>query len=218
MDDKEKKALERHVAGATVIHKSPFEYITTQQNEKTLTKDFIDKFVNPIYLNLKGLGNKKDILQNEIKEVFKDINSKVVSTLLGDFNWRTRSVGAFFAAIKNLTEFQDEIGRLLLKSEVCYAGTSYCLTLADINNQNSIDYLNQYLAYYLTQNELRFDQGAAMGAIAYLDKQNGTDELKKHLDKWNDFVSDKENWDLKRSIDHFEKNITALKEIKKYAS
>ena len=63
-----------------------------------------------------------------------------------------------------------------------------------------------------------FDQGDAMGAIAYLDKMNGTEELNKHLDKWTDFVSDKDNWNLERSIEHFEKNVNALKEIKIYTS
>lgn len=218
MEEKEKQAIERHVAGATVVHNGPFDSLTTPQNKEDLDQDFIDKFVVPFYMNLGGLGNRKDKLKDEIKEVLPVVTSETVASLLGDFNWRTRSVGAFFAALKNVTEFQDQIGRLLLKSEVCYAGTSYCLTLAEFNNQKSVDYLNQYLDYYLTKKDLWFDQGDAMGAIAYLDKRNGTNELKLHLDNWNDFVSNKDNWDLERSIDHFEKKLRALKEVKKYVS
>ena len=218
MDNKKKELLEKHVAGATVIHKSPFEELQIRRNPENLDQVFITKFVNPIYLNLKGIGNKKDKLQNQVKEIILDINSEDVLNLLGDFNWRTRSVGAFFAALKNLTEFQEEIGILLLKSEVCFAGATYCLTLADINNQKSIDYLHQYLDYYLIHKELWFDQGAAMGALAYLDSQNGTQELQKHLDNWNEFIIDKENWDLNNSINHFEKNVKALKEIKKFTN
>ena len=149
---------------------------------------------------------------------YEFMNDGTFIKILGDFNWRTRSVGAFYAALKGLTGFQDQVGGLLLKSEVCYAGTSYCLTLTVFNNQKSIDYLNQYLEYYLAQKDLWFDQGDAMGAVAYLDKQNGTDVLKQHLVKWSDFVSNKEMWDLDKSIGLFEDRVIALKEIKKYAS
>lgn len=201
-----------------MVHKGPFDDLTTPVNQENLDKSFIDEFVVPFYMNISRLENDKDKLKDEIKEILPDIDSEVVVKLLGDFNWRTRSVGAFFAALKNLTSYQDQIGRLLLKSEVCYAGTSYCLTMTEFNNQKSIDYLNQYLDYYLTQKDLWFDQGDAMGAIAYLDKQNKTNELEKHVGKWTDFVSNKNNWDLQRSIEHFEQKVNALKEIKKYAS
>ena len=214
MDDIEREALKRHVAGAMTAHKTPFDDLITSENQEDLDRDFINKFVIPFYMNFGVLEHRKDELKEQLKAVFNEINADVVAQLLGDFNWRTRSVGAFFAALKDLTEFQDQIGRLLLKSEVCYAGKSYCLALTEYNNQKSIDYLNQYLGYYLTQKNLWFDQSDAMGAIAYLDKQNGTNELKQHLEKWTDFVSNKRTWDLDESIDHFAKNITALKELK----
>ena len=50
-----------------------------------------------------------------------EIDKSIVSQLLGDFNWRMRSVGARFATYMNYREFEDIIGVHLLKSEVCYA-------------------------------------------------------------------------------------------------
>jgi len=217
VNKKQRDAIKRHVAGATVVHNGPFNDLITPENKEDLSQNFIEKFVAPFYMNLNRLESRNDDLENHIKKIFPEINSDIVEKLLGDFNWRTRSVGAFFAALKNLTDFQDKIGRLMLKSEVSYAGATYCLTLSEFNNQKSIDYLNQYLDYYLTQKDLWFDQGYAMGALAYLDKANGTKELNKHLKKWTDFVSNKNNWDLASSIEYFEENMNAFKEIKKYA-
>lgn len=214
MDKQKQDPIERHHAGATVEHKGPFDHLTTPNNQKVLDQDFIEKFVQPFYMNLFRLGYGKNEIKGQVKAILPEISSDVVEKLLGDFNWRTRSVGAFFAALKGLTDFQDQIGRLLLKSEVCYAGASYCLALTEFNNQKSIEYLSQYLDYYLSQKDLWFDQGEAMGAIAYLDRQNGTNRLKKHLDKWTAFVSNKDRWDLQESIDLFEANMSALKEIK----
>lgn len=183
-----------------------------------MDETFIKKFAQPFYLKLGINGNRKGDFLGNVKAILPEVNVEVVAKLLGEFNWRTRKVGAFFAAIKNMTEFQEALGNLLLKSEVGGAGKSYCLALAEFNNQKSIDFLNQYLNYYLTQKDLWFDQGDAMGALAYLDSQNGTEELKKHLESWNEFVSNKPNWDLERSIENFECNMKVWKEIKELVS
>jgi hypothetical protein len=201
-----------------VIHKGPFNDLTTFLNQDNLEKDFIDTFVIPYYMDIRKLGSQKNRLKNSIKAILPHINSKVVEKLLGDSNWRSRSVGSFLATLGNMMNYQEQIGRLLLKSEVTYAGTSYCLALAEFNNQESIDYLKQYLDYYLVQEDLWFDQGDAMGALAFLDKQNGTNNLEKYLKRWNDFVLNKPNWDLHKSIENFEKSLDELKEIKIYFS
>jgi hypothetical protein len=102
---------------------------------------------------------------------------------LGDFDWRTRSTGSYFAGIKNAVQFQEIIGIHLLKSEVCYAGSEYAITLALFNTERSVYYLNLYLEYYLTKSELYFDQGSAITALKYLDEINNTNHREKHLKK-----------------------------------
>ncbi len=201
-----------------MIHKEPFNDLTTFVNQDNLEEDFIDTFVIPYYMDIGELGSKKDRIKDSIKVILPEINSDVVEKLLGDSNWRSRSVGSFFTALRNMMNYQEQIGRLLLKSELTYAGASYCLALAEFNNQDSIDYLKKYLDYYLLQKDLWFDQGDAMGALAYLDKKNGTNNSEEYLKRWNDFVLNKPNWNLHRSIKNFEKNLNGLKEIKKYAS
>ncbi|TPE43206.1 DUF6000 family protein [Pontibacter mangrovi] len=219
MEDKERReAIKWHVAGATVLHKGKFDNLNIPQNEKELDKAFVEKFVLPFYNNIGTIGINVELLSRETRSIFDEIDAEVVESLLSYFNWRTRIVGAYFAAIKNIKELEDLIGMLLLKSEVAYTGKVYCMALAEFNNQKSIDFLNQYLDYYLTQKDLWFDQIDAMAALAYLDKLNSTKEFNKHLSKWSDFISDKESLSLTQAIISFEKNMIALNEIKKHIS
>lgn len=62
-------------------------------------------------------------------------------------NWHTRAVAADFVAVSELREFEDQIGKLFLRSDVCYSGNQYCFALAVFSTQKSIDYLNEYLEY-----------------------------------------------------------------------
>ncbi len=218
MNENEKQKLINHIAGQTIVHKNPFDHLETPKNHKQIDQNFRNKFIIPIYMNLLGISQYEEKLKTETEKIIHKVDKNVVSQMLGDFNWRTRSTGAFFSAIKDYVDFQDSIGILLLKSEVTYAGESYCLAMAEFNNTKSIKLLNEYLDYYLTKPELWFDQDQAIGAIAYLDKVNKTNELEKHKSKWTEFVVNKPNWDLNKSIEWFEKNLNCLKEIKKYVS
>src|SRR5262245_43788691 len=78
----------------------------------------------------------------------------------------------------------QEIGHLLLRSDVCYAGTGYCVALARFNTRDSTGFLLEYLDYYLTRHDLWFDQGCAMGAIGYLDSRDGSNNLESLMEKW----------------------------------
>lgn len=115
----------------------------------------------------------------------EDITEDITLALLGDFNWRTRTVGTYLSALKGYRHQIDIIGTHLLKSEVCYAGDLYAVILAYYNQPETIAYLNRYLEYYLQKPELYFDQEAVLETIAYLDTVNNTDNLSGHLNQWN---------------------------------
>lgn len=188
MDDLNEMAR-LHSAGATVRHVSPFDSLPTVKNDKDLTADFIKKWAVPYYMEIASYGNSKWV--DAIKEVKEDITSDICLLLLGDFNWRTRLVGSYFAAVKNYRELIDIIGAHLLKSEVCCVGHIYALTLAFFNDENCVSYLNKYLGYYLTKPSLYFDQKFVMEAVLYLDKKNQTDFFSQHLDSWKRLTEDR---------------------------
>ena len=204
-----KGLIEQHVAGATVSHGSPFENFDIYLNDDELTKKEIDEWVLPFYMSTLGMDLDPGFVEAERK-----ITDRQISRLLGDFNWRTRSVGAVFCFLRNSTSHEKQISNLLLKSEVCYSGSTYCYTLAGFNNSNSVTVLSQYLDYYLRQKELYFDQSDAMSALKYLDSVNGTGFHLNFVPLWAEFVANKQNWDLDRSYAFFTKNIEKLQALR----
>ncbi len=209
--DSEQTEIELHVAGATVRHKNPFEDLSVARNSEELDEIFIEKWVVPFYMN--DFSNLSEDVEKKFIDIYPQINFEIVAKLLGDFNWRTRIVGAYFAALKNLVEFEESIGTHLLKSEVCYAGRGYCLALASFGTENSKKYLKTYLDYYLMQKDLWFDQSDALSALFWIDEK----EAEKYDLLWNDFVADKSNWNLKTSRENFAKSMRNLKRIKESA-
>ena len=202
----EKEEIVRHVAGATIVHKSKFSELVIPKNEGELAPEFIKEYVNPFYLG--RIDSEK--FRDGYQKIEKDISPDLILKLLGEFNWRPRKVGALFAAIKLEQEFEDTIGKLLLRSDVCYAGHSYCLALSSFASDAAVDYLREYLDYYLDQIDLWFDQASAMAALEYLGRVKGIDYTTSYLGSWGKFVKNKQNWDLKTSSDGFSQEMEII--------
>ncbi len=203
----EAEEIALHISGAVVRHQNPFQHIEVPLSEEELTEEFIDRWVLPFYMV--SLSSLDEELIRTFANSAREIDPNVVYKLLSEFNWRTRITGAFFAAINNYTEFEDIIGKHLLKSEVCYAGAGYCLALAIFGTDNSKNYLRTYLHYYLDRRDLWFDQPQAFCALEYLDI-NAANELKE---KWQTFSGDKSG-SLEKSREYFLESIASLEKIK----
>lgn len=119
--------IEPHSAGATVRHTGRFDELKTYKNKEDISQEFRNVWVLPYYMNLGA--NDSDWIK-QIVSVKEQITDEIVLKNLGNFNWRSRSTGSFFASIKESVHFTDIIGTHLLKSEVCYAGKEYAKTLA----------------------------------------------------------------------------------------
>lgn len=205
-NDKEQAAL--HSAGATVRRKSPFDEIAVPRNESELSKEFINKWMSPYYMT--HLFEVDNETVKRFSAASDEIDIQIVMQLLGDFNWRTRITGAYFAAINKYDELGDTIGKHLLKSEVCDAGRGYCLALASFATDESREYLVRYLDYYLDNKDLWFDQGYAFCALEYLDKVKSD----IFLGKWEEFISNKPNWDLKDTRELFLSSMNNLNRLR----
>ncbi|MCX8522557.1 DUF6000 family protein [Chryseobacterium formosus] len=185
MDADMKKQLELHSAGAIVRHESMFDEIKSHKNGFELDADFIEKWVLPFYMSI-GHHYDNSWVKNVLK-ISEEITEEVTLKLLGDFNWRTRLVGAYFSAVKNFQNQIYVIGNHFLKSEVCCVGHIYALILAFYNNEQTNEYLHSYLKYYLKKPELYFDQESVLESIVYLDKINGTNFYSQYNQSWEDF-------------------------------
>jgi hypothetical protein len=201
--------LELHVTGATVTHNSPFAGLQVPVNNQLLPVDIRDTWVRPLYFGL-----RKPQVKEFVAGHLRLLTDELIFQLLASFDWRPRTAAAYLAALSDRQAFTTQIGRLLLRSDVCFAGSAYCIALAEFNSHESVGFLNEYLTYYLTRHDLWFDQGDAMGALAYLDRLNGTANVARHMDAWSRFVENKTNWSLAGSIARFEESMTTLRELK----
>lgn len=201
--------IQLHTAGATVRHSSPFSDIAVPMSREPLSAEIRDEWVRPLYFGMRQ-PHVRSFLASHISLVSDDL----VSQLLTHFDWRTRVSAAYLAAVTGRANFRNWIGKLLLRSDVCYAGTAYCVALAEFDDDESVDVLRQYLNYYLERKELWFDQGDAMAALVYLDTVRHTDVASAYKDRWSLFVSDKPNWNLEKKIIDFAENMTLLQALK----
>jgi Family of unknown function (DUF6000) len=199
---------ELHVAGATVRHRNTFEDLSVPRNSEPLGEDFIEKWVVPFYMTV--FSQLSEETEQQFIAIYSEVDYEIVIKLLSDFNWRTRIVGAYFAALKDFTKLEEVIGNHLLKSEVCYAGRGYCMALANFGTKKSKNYLKEYLDYYLTRKDLWFDQGDALAALFWMDEN----AAKEYESLWNDFVADKPYWKLERYKENFVKSMENLEHIK----
>jgi hypothetical protein len=205
-----KKQADLHTAGAIVRHASPFENLQFYRNETPLSAEFIIEWIVPYYMTIACFDKDWIIaLQNVKPNITKDICWR----LLGDFNWRSRLVGAYFAGVKGYTDMIDTVGIHLLKSEVCCVGHIYALTLAFFNTPESGQFLDTYLDYYLTKPNLYFDQNHVMAALLYLDKVNESHKAGKHVPFFQHLMR---TWKTSEAIpptNYFDEQIPILKNL-----
>lgn len=176
-----------------------------------LSEELISKWIAPFYMW--GIRSPDQFIASYCP-IRGEITVDLCRSLLVSFNWRPRIAAAYFAAIEKFTELEEHIGRLLLRSDVCYAGQGYTLALGIFNTRGSIDFLKKYLDHYLERKDLWFDQPDAMAALHFTDALNGTSNFVDYLPRWQAFVSDKPKHDLNGVLKSFRQDVTNVECIR----
>jgi hypothetical protein len=197
-----------HVAGATSRSHNPFEQLAAHRNQEELSDEFIDQWVMKFYMV--SLARLDDQTFAAFVQAAKEITPDVVRDLLGDFDWRPRIVGAYFAAIKGYEELTDIMGIHLLQSEVCYAGAGYALAFAVFQSGRAQYYLKAYLDYYLKQPDLWYDQADALAALLLLDPV----EASTYDARWQAYIVNKPNHRLEDTSNWLGKGIAMVEKIR----
>jgi len=198
---------ELHSAGTTVLHRSPFDDLEVPASPGPLDSSVRDRWVKPFYM---AVPDNLVAIEAHLRPLLPEVSPELINTLLASCDWRPRSVGAFFVALDRRSDFEALVGRLLLRSDVCYAGNVYCVALAQLNTPTAVDFLQQYLRYYLTRHDLWFDQAEALAALRYLDEVNGTAHARAFDQLWRDFASSKPNWNLTQTCSRFNATLRGL--------
>jgi hypothetical protein len=201
---------ELHSRGAIKRHHSPFAQLVVPVNTEPLAEAFAAKWVHPFYLLNLWMDSAQFI--SALRPVLAEISTEVISTLLDQLDWRPRLVGGYFVAIKKQSRFEDQIGSLLLRSDVCYAALGYSLALARLNSRISIRYLYSYLEYYLTRHDLWFDQSIVMAALGYVDATNQTHLVDDLMPLWNQFLRARPGWNVSHTDDFFATSMRVIEE------
>ncbi|RZK35399.1 MAG: hypothetical protein EOO61_11970 [Hymenobacter sp.] len=205
----EETGIELHIAGATSRHRNPFQSLSAYRNqEEEPSEEFIDKWVMEFYMV--SIANLDDKTFTAFVQASKEITLDVVREFLGDFNWRLRIVGTYFAAIKGYDELTDIIGVHLLQSEVCYAGAGYALAFAMFQSERAKDYLKAYLEYYLKQPDLWYDQADVLAALHITNPA----EAATYAASWQLYVVDKPNHRLEDTINWLSKGMETVEKIR----
>jgi hypothetical protein len=97
-----------------------------------------------------------------------------------DSECRSRLTAAWLIGLDRRTQFPDRLEKMLLDSEVVYAGQGYCLALARFETSADAGILCAYLDKYLPQLDCYCDQHWAIGALLHLDERLGS----KHADRF----------------------------------
>lgn len=201
---------EQPSAGDVGLHGSPFDGLEVPVASERLPPGIRARWVVPFYMNCLSDVDKTAAA---LHPIYCEITPSLVVTLLSPLNWRPRITAAYFTAFRRFVAVEQIIGRLLLRSDVCFAGSGYCLALARLNTPTAVNYLREYLGYYLTRPDLCFDQGPAMAAMIYLDRTNRTNYASELMPRWNDFVPAEPSGSLEENCRFFTKQMQAIEGI-----
>lgn len=198
VDSRKRGASSSYSAGVIVVHVSPFDALETPTNTGP-SSELVRSWTDPYYMELSfpweakfGREDGKRVELPSIQERlvcdYASITPDVVAQMLAQRDWRPRRTAAIFAALKHMVEFEEQIGRLLLKSEVCAAAVGYCVALAAFQTETGLQFLKRYLDYYLGEPRLWFDQRSVMGTLLYFDDIFSTTHAEEYSEPWRHFL------------------------------
>ena len=157
---------------------------------KSFELELRDKFVRPFYLQLLG-GNFIRLDESEasgfrraIVATASLISDSEIERLLTGRDWRGRLSAAWFVGLGKRASFVPSIDKLLLASELVYAGQGYCVALGLIGGEECQRILRDYLQRYLPVNGRVYNQDWAVGALAHLKDARPVEFLDPEL--WRD--------------------------------
>jgi hypothetical protein len=189
-------AAELHSAGATIRHDSPFAALPVPAT--AIDAASLPEWSRPLFIT--GLFEPDETVML-VGDHIALVDAELVLALLSVFNWRPRTIGAHLAALRGLASLEEEIGNLLLRSDVCWAGRAYSLALARFNTPRSLQFLTRYLEYYLTRRDLSFEQQYVLATVICLDERNGPTIAREFESPWREYSRDGPNVALAAEVD-----------------
>lgn len=154
--------------------------------------DLYERWVTPFYMHLlhgnfrncllaEEVSDERDQMVAAFQRCLANVDPTVVAVLLHQPEWRARLAGSWYAGLRDWPQFTDELGAMLVESQMCFAGQGYCVALACFADVTSAEHLCRYLDVWLPQVEKHYDQDWALPALVWVDQQLGTCYAARYL-------------------------------------
>ena len=136
-----------------------------------------EQFVKPLCLSLlhanliRRTAGESEIIRFQLIETARMISNEQISSLLKVREWRGRLVAGWCIGLSGRVAFVDEIAKLLIESQMTYAGQGYCVALGLIGDDRCRSHLQSYLSVYLPLRGRIYDQLWAIGALVHIDEK-----------------------------------------------
>lgn len=155
----------------------------------------IKQWVKPFYMDVLGgnmtrlTGRERDRFLRDTRRAVAKLDDDIVATLLGG-EWRSRISAAWFIGVGQRAEYIDQLGPLLVDSQLTYQGQGLCFAMAANPSAESATWLVRYLDRWLPRTDCYYDQTWAMGALLIVDREMQTDVAEQYLgsdaawDRW----------------------------------
>jgi hypothetical protein len=176
--DRETDALLQHVFGTSDRPVPDLD----PANAKVIRRYVKGRGLRPRYLKLIGgqFEAWDDRFRNALLRDARKISDEDLDRLLF-CGWWPRLTAAWPIGIDRRQRYRPTLGDLLMESAGPYAGGGYFFALARFGRNEDADILAAYLDRYLPRTDCFYDQGAAMGALLYLDERLGTHQADRFI-------------------------------------
>ena len=164
-----------------------------------LTQEIGEKWVKPLYMWVTMPENWTPDSILAARRLVSEVEPQLVTLLLDEHDWRPRLVAGWFAGVKHWPTFTDQLGNLLVESELCYQGEAFAFALARFASDDAVRYLRSYLDVWLARPDRWYDQNTVMAALQLIDEQRKTSFADPYLVEngpWDQFVVNKPRWNL----------------------
>lgn len=158
-------------------------------------------WIAPFYLNILHGNYATSVLDDgqreafnlAVREALQVVTGEQLSRLIGSA-WREAITGSWFAGVGRFNECRDQIGARLLASEACFAGQAHAFALACFADDESANFLEQYLDTFLERKDCYYDQAWVMPALMWIDQERNSNRAERFLKEgglWESFTADK---------------------------
>lgn len=187
-----------------------------------------DEWVRPVYLRLLhgnfwrsltagAWSDEQAAVVHDVRRCVDEVEPHIVARLLRQRDWRPRLAAAWYAGLRGWEQFTDELGTLLLASEVCFAGEGYAAALACFASVAAAEHLCRYLDHWLPKVDHPYDQGSAIAALVWIDCRRRTTRAERFIqpgglwDRWATAQAGgaTSTFALARAQNHFDRTLTA---------